>query len=293
MKIYNNPPVQSFKNPSFSGNLGQKLLKGGVLRKFSDALEYDGAAMSSFSVMCLLYFAIIGSRIKNAYDKYDRYEIFRRDVTSLTALIFLADMLKKGFSQIGSKTTGLVLTQKPKDFDKLSTKIWNYINPTAEFRPLNGGQIVSKYSQIDGFKNGMSDFCRFISEKGGNLKKVLNIDSTIKAKTEEILGKTIANAKDKEIIESFNKTNNKKALDAIYKVFEKSDNIFVKKAKMMNNVFGFVSTFLLTPALMVWIAKSNEKITKQRVARDLSVQNAQQEQIAVQGQGNKEIIKNV
>lgn len=278
MKIYNNPPVQTLKNPSFSGNFSQKLLKGGVLRKFSDAIEYDSAAMSSFSVMCLLYFAIIGSRIKNAYDKYDRYEILRRDVTSLTALIFLADMFKKGFSQIGSKTTGLVLNHKPKGFDKLGTKIMNYINPAAEFRPLSGGQIVSKYSKIDEFKNGMADFCKFISEKGGNLKKVLNLDSTVKAKTEEILGKTIANANEKEIIDSFSKTKNKKALDAIYKVFEKTDNVFVKKAKMMNNLCGFISTFWLTPALIIWIAETNEKITKQRIAKDLAAKNAQKPQ---------------
>lgn len=270
MKICNNFAQNTSKAPSFSGALSQKLLKGGALRKFSDAIEYDSFGMSSFSVMALLYFAVIGFRVKNAYDKYDRYEILRRDVTSLTALIFLADMLKKGFSQIGSKVTGLVLTQKPKNFDKLGTKILNYINPTAEFRPLNGGQIVSQYSQVDKFKDGMADFCRFISEKGGNLKKVLKFDSTVKTNAEEILGKAIDSANDKEIIDTFSKTKNSKALGAIYKVFEKSDNVFVKKAKMMNNLFGFMSVFLLTPALMVWIAKSNEKITKQKVAKDLS-----------------------
>ncbi len=42
-----------------------------------------------------MFIVVIGSRLKNAYDKYDRYEILRRDVTSLTALVFLADMLKK------------------------------------------------------------------------------------------------------------------------------------------------------------------------------------------------------
>lgn len=292
MKISNNLPVQTAKAPSFSGALSQKLLKGGALRKFSNAIEFDGVAMSSFSVMALLYFAVIGTRIKNAYDKYDRYEIVRRDVTSITALIFLADMLKKGFSQIGSKTTGLVLTQKPKGFDKLGTKIWNYINPTAEFRPLNGGQIVSKYSQVEGFKDGMADFCRFISEKGGNLKKVLNIDSTVKTKTEEILGKSISAASDKEIIDSFSKAKDSSALKEIYKVFEKTDNVFVKKAKMMNNLCGFVSIFVLTPALMLWIAETNEKITKKRIAKDLAAQKAKQEQVAQTQDNKKESVKN-
>jgi len=281
MKINNNFSAQMPKTPSFSGALSQKLLKGGALRKFSNAIEYDGASMSSFSVMSLLYFAVIGFRMKEAYDKYDRYEILRRDVTSLTALIFLADILKKGFSQIGTKTTGLVLNQKPKGFEKLGTKIWNYINHTAKFRPLNGGQIVSKYSQVYGFKDGIADFCLFISEKGGNLKKVLHIDSTVKSKTEEILGKSITAANDNEIIESFSKTKNSKALKDIYKVFEKSDNVFVKKAKLMNNLFGFISIFILTPALIVWIAKTNEKITKERVAKDLALKEAQQKQNAI------------
>lgn len=290
MKIGNNLSLQPSKTPSFSGNLGQKLLKGGFLRKFSNAIEYDGVAMSSFSVMCLLYLAVIGFRMKDAYDKYDRYEIMRRDFTSLTALIFLADMLKKGFSQIGSKTTGLVLNHKPEGFDKLGTKIWNYINPTAQFRLLNSGQIVSKYTKIDGFKDGMADFCRFISEKGGNLKKVLSIDSTVKAKTEEILGKAIDSSNDKEIIYSFSRTKNSNALSAIYKVFEKTDNIFVKKAKMMNSVIGAISTFVLTPALMLWIAKTNEEITKKRVAKDLAEKEAKQKQnIEFQSNKNKTV----
>ncbi len=51
MKICNNFAQNTSKTPSFSGALSQRLLKGGALRKFSDAIEYDSFGMSSATVM--------------------------------------------------------------------------------------------------------------------------------------------------------------------------------------------------------------------------------------------------
>lgn len=289
MKVSNNFNSQLPKTtPSFKGSLSNTLLKGGALRKFSEAIEYNGYSMSSASLLGLFYLAVVGFRYVQAYDKYDRQEILRRDLISLTALTFLAQTLRKGLSEACSKKSGLVLTHKPENFKKsgIGSKLWNYIYPESEYQPLNGDQIVAKYSKVDQFKEGMADFCKYIHEEGGNLKKVLSMDGTIKTKTEEILGKSIQNADAKEIIDAFSKANHKKpeALKAIYSVLEKPDNIFIKKAKNMNNFFGFLSTFILTPALIIWIAKSNEKMTKERVKNDLAAKEANK---------NKEINKTV
>lgn len=279
MKICNNLPLQTCQTPAFSGNLSQKLLKGGALRKFSDAIEYDGYSMTSASLLALFYGAVIVPRYVQAYDKYDRNEIIRRDLISLTALVFLARALSKSISQVCSKASGFVLNHKPEGFNKLGTKIWNYINPESEFSTLKSDQIVAKYSKVDEFKNGIVDFCEFIHKKGGNINKVLSFNETVKANTEKILGKPVKNATYDEIVKGFEKAKGSSSLKSIYEVFSKSDNPFVKHAKIMNSGFGFVSTFFLVPALIVWIAKSNEKMTKERIAKDLAVQKAKQKQV--------------
>lgn len=268
------------KQPSFgsAGTLSQKLLAGGGLRKFSDAIEYNKYSMSSASLLGLFYFAVIFPRYAQAYDKYDRFEIIRRDLISLTALSFLAKALSKGFSEICTKKSGFVLNHKPKNFENPWVKLKSYIAPECEFQALGSDEIVSKYSKIHDFKNGIVDFCDFINkEKNGDIKKVLSYDAGVKANVEKILSKPIKNAKYGEIVEAFKNAEGTDAMKAIYKAFEKSDNVFVKHAKTMNSSFGFISVFLLTPALIVWISKSNEKITKKRIAKELAEKKAKEQ----------------
>lgn len=264
-------------------SLSKKLLSDSALRKFSDAIEYNGFSMSSASLLGLFYFSVIFPRYIQAYDKYDRYEILRRDLISLTALAFLAQTLGKGFSEICQKTSGFVLNHKPEGFEKFGKKLWNYVNPASEFSALKSDQIVNMYSKVGDFKNGMADFCEAISKKGGNVKKVLSFNKVVKSNVEKILGKSIESAKYPEIVNALksaslsNDNNIKNALKEIYKVFESPNNPFIKKAKFMNSFFGFLSTFLLVPSLIVWIAKSNERLTKARIAKELAVKEAQKQ----------------
>ena len=280
MKIYNNNIAQNpgiKKQPAFGSaisSLSNKLLSGGKLSKLSSAMEYNGFAMSSATVLATLYI-IIAQRYTQAYDKYDKQEILRRDLICLTALGLAARALAKGFSEICSKVSGFVLNTKPKGFKKPANKVWNYLNPESGFRPLNNNQIVAKYSKIHENKNGILDFCEFIDKKGGNLNKVLSSNATVKENTEKLLGKSIKDAKFSEIINSFKKGKGSEALKKIYKAFEANDNSFVRRAKTMNTTFGFVSTFLLTPALIIWISLSNEKMTKKRIEKELAQKQAQ------------------
>lgn len=279
MKIQNNYP--QMKQPTFgsAASLSEKLLSGGKLRSLSNGMEYKNFNMSSASLYGLFMGAVVLPRYLQAYDKYDRREIIRRDLISLTALSFLARALTKGFSEISRKTTGLVLNQKPENFNKFGTKLWSYINPESEFQALNSGQILSKYSNIHENKNGILDFCEFINSKGGNLNKVLSTDGTIKANTEKLLGKSLKETTYDEIVNTFKKAKDSQELKNIYKVFESPTNKLVRKAKMRNSVFGFIATFVLTPALIIWIAKSNEKMTKRRVAHDLAEKHEHDQQV--------------
>jgi len=280
MKINNatTPQLSAMKKqPSFgsAGSLSQKLLSGGTLRKFSDAIEYNKYAMSSTSLLGLFYFAVVVPRYIQAYDKYDRYEILRRDLISLTALTFMAKALSKGFSEVCSKSTGFVLNHKPKNFENPLVKLKNYIAPEGEFQALGSDEIVSKYSKIHEYKNGIVDFCEFINkEKNGDIKKVLAYDKGVKANVEKLISKPIEKVKYNELIEAFKKAEGTDTMKAIYKAFESPSNAFVKHAKTMNSSFGFLSVFLLTPALIVWISKSNEKITKKRIMKEMAEKKA-------------------
>ena len=231
--------------------------------------------MSSTSLLGLFYFAVVLPRYIQAYDKYDRFEIIRRDLISLTALTFMAKALSKGFSEVCTKTSGFVLNKKPKNFDNPLVKLKNYIAPEGAFQALDSEEIVSKYSKIHEYKNGIVDFCDFINkEKNGDIKKVLSYDKGVKANVEKLLSKPIESAKYSELINAFKKAEGTDTMKAIYKAFERPDNVFVKRAKMMNSAFGFISVFLLTPALIVWISKSNEKITKKRIAKEMADKKA-------------------
>lgn len=269
------------KQPSFgsAAGLSEKLLSGGALRKFSDAIEYKGFSMSSASLLGLFYFSVVFPRYLQAYDKYDRREILRRDLISLTALTFMAQALGRGFSEVCSKVSGFVLNKKPEDFNKFGKKIWNYIYPEAEFATLKNDEIIAHYSKIDGYKNGIVDFCEFIDKSGGNVKKVLSFHKGVKANVEKLLGKSIESSNYKEIVNAFKNNAGSKTLEEIYKVFRETNNPFVKRAKLMNTAFGFLSTFLLVPSLIVWIAKSNEKMTKKRIAAENAARQAKREEV--------------
>lgn len=280
-----NPKMPEIKQsrPNFgSAALTKRLLSGGALRKFADAIEYDGFSMTVPSILGL-FVIMVGDRFVEAYDKHDRREIVRRDVSCLTVLMFMARALAKGFSEIFQNTTGFVLNHKPEKFDKFGTKLWAYVNPLSEFAPLNGEQIISKYSKIDDFKNGIVDFCEFINKGGGNVKKVLSFNKDVKENVEKILsniGKSFDNAGYADIIKGFKEAEKSTELEKIYKIFSEVNNPFVKKAKTRNSIFGFLSTFILTPAFIIWIAKSNEKMTKKRIAKELAEKEARKTDVS-------------
>ncbi|MFA7657938.1 MAG: hypothetical protein WCY19_00730 [Candidatus Gastranaerophilaceae bacterium] len=281
-----NAPLSRVKNqPSFGSGfttkIGQGLSKGGYFRKFSDAFEPYKFTLSTAGLMTVLYGATVVPRYIQAYDKYDRREILRRDVTSITAILFFATGLSRGFSKLCSKISGFALSFKPEKNVKFVDKLRNWLHPTKGIEVFNSGQIVGKYSQVDGYEKGMAGFCEFIKGNGGNLKKVLKFDPVVRENTSKILakiGKNLKSASDEEIINAFGKeAKNSAELNKIYDIFKSSKNRYVKVAKFMNSSFGFIATFILVPNFMIWISKSNERMTKKRRAADLNAAEAKKQ----------------
>ena len=65
----------------------------------------------------------------------------------------------------------------------------------------------------------------------------------------------------------------------IYLDFVK-DNKFIQRAKTCNSAFGFLSTIVLVPGFMMWLARFCEKMTKERVAKEAEMKKAQSQQQA-------------
>ena len=149
----------------------------------------------------------------------------------------------------------------------------NYFTAGSGVNVLNSEQIVSKYSNVQEYQNGINGFFNFLEENGGNVKKVLlNVDKTVKENAEEIMknfnGQSIKDATIEDIHKAFEKAKGSEALEKIYTVFSTKDNKFVNRAKTMNSAFGFASTLILVPAFMMWLARYCENMTKKAIAKE-------------------------
>ena len=282
---------QQGKDVAFTGGftkIGEAAMQKGKAGKLLGNFEFNGASMSVPAMLTLLFGFCLPPRYLNAKSDKERKEILVRDISSFTAILFGAKALSRGFSNLFAKTSGLALNIKPANHNGILNKVKNYFSAGQGIDVLTSEQIVSKYSRIDQYKDGINGFFNFIQENGGNIKKVLNMDNKVKTNTDTILkefnnGKTLNESTIEEIQEAFKKArtqpNGSKPLEKIYECFTQKDNKFVTMAKTYNSAFGFASTLVLVPAFMIWLARYCEKMTKNAIAKE---QAAQQKQNTVQ-----------
>ncbi|MBQ8459260.1 hypothetical protein IJ541_04060 [bacterium] len=288
-KNANNTQVQkdtTGKDVPFTGmasmieKAGEKTFSHAKLKTVSDIFELNGPVMSGLAMPVLLYGFCIPPRLVQAEDKYDYGEIVLRDMTSFTALLFGAKALARLFSDGFTKITGLALNKKDMENRNVFQKIIDYLNPAdTHHSVLSSKQLNNKYTNIDQYKGGVNGFIQFIEESGGNIKKAFTMDKDIKASVEEILkkyssGKSYADAtagEIKEALKSANAAADKTLINKFYELF-KTDNGLLRKAKTCNSTFGFVSTILLIPGLIIWLASACEKMTARKTKEDMEAE---------------------
>lgn len=266
---------------SFLEKAGKVTFESPKLKKLSDIFEFDGNIMSGAAMPVLLYGFCIPPRLEQANDKYDYGEIVFRDMTSFTALLFGAKALARLFSDIVTKYTGLALNKKDMENRNVFQKIIDYLNPLdTRHSVLSSKQLVSKYTNIDQYKGGINGFVQFIEESNGNIKKVFAQDNKLKSIVEEILQnngigsyKNATEAQIKEALEKANDAEDKALINKLYDYF-KSDNKILRRAKTWNSTFGFVSTILLIPGLIIWIGQKCEKMTAKKARQDKEAADA-------------------
>ena len=291
----------SGKDVAFTGGfskLGETAIKEGNASKLLSKFEFNGASMPANAMLTLLFGFTLPTRYTNAKSDKERKEIVVRDISSFTAILFGAKALARGFSKMFSNISGYALNITPENHSKgLWNKFKNYFTTGDGIEVLSSEQIVSKYSNLQDYKNGINGFFEFIQENGGNVKKLLNSDKEVRRNSETILKefgncKSLKDASFEEINKAFEKARQatkSEALENIYSVFSAKDNRFINKAKTFNSAFGFVSTLILVPAFMMWLARYCEKMTKKAVAKEQAAKAAESNNNNLKNQ-NQDII---
>lgn len=256
---------------------GKVTFKKDSLKSVSDIFEFDGNIISGAAMPVLLYGFCIPPRLQKAQDKYDYGEIVLRDMTSFTALLFGAKALARLFSDGFTKITGLALNKKNMENRNFFQKTLDYLNPlNGRHSVLSTKQLESKYTNIDKYKGRINGFIEFIEESGGNIKKAFAKDRNAVKAIEDILknfgnGKSYSDASISDIknaLRAADKANDQTLIKSFYKIFKK-ENGLSNLAKTCNSTFGFVSTILLIPGLIIWLADACEKMTERRAKKDM------------------------
>ena len=211
-------------------SIADKVASSPKLSNILDKLEFNGASMSVTGMLTLLFGFCLPTRLLNAPDKYDRNETLARDIPSFISILFVAQGISRGFSKLFSKISGLALNITPEDHNKnLWTRFRDYFSPASGINVLDNNQLNSKYTNIHEYKDGINGFFDFISENGGNVKKLLHLDKQVEEQAKIIVGKDIKDATVDEIKEAFRNNNSddaKAAKKVIEDIFKDSKNKF-------------------------------------------------------------------
>lgn len=261
---------------TFFTDTAERVLKSDKLNNILGKFEFDNASMSVMGMLTLLFGFCLPTRLANAPDKYDVKETLTRDITSFGAILFAAKAIERGFSDIFAKITGLALNTKTPDQTKnLWNRIKSYFSPFNGVNVLTNTQLASKYTNLQDYKDGISGFFDFLTNNGGNIKKVLLRNKEVADNAKIIVGEDIKNASLEKITNAFKNITTddaKQAEQNIINIFKDKNNPFVKAAKTRNSLFTFLSTIVLVPSFMIWLARKCDKMTRDARAKDLAEQ---------------------
>lgn len=279
-KALNTTEKKDKSNPSFgcsaasvSGKIANKLTGSGIIGKIARGMEFEGPNVSFPLLLSIMGFGILLPRTKQAKDKYDREEILRRDVTTSAIMCFGEKALRKCFSKRSEAKSGLVVANKPANFDSQSTlkKLFDYIRPIKGVNTLTTPQIISKYSNIDSYKDGITGFCDFIDGQKGNLSKVFSLTEESKNLVQNVLGENvnIANADNKTIRNALNNAKDTENVKKLVDLFKDKNNPWVTKVKTINARFTTFSVILFVPLVLgALLPLINERATKKRIRKE-------------------------
>ena len=251
----------------------------GIIGKIAQTIEFEGCNVSFPLLLGIMGFGILIPRTLQAKDKYDREEILRRDLVTCATMCFAEKELRKGFSKLNETKSGLVLAAKDKGFKQQSfaKKLFDYLRPIKGVQVLSTEQIISKYSGVDKYKDGIKGFCEFIEGQGGNLGKVFSVTDEAKNIVQKLLakeGKDIATADNTTIKDTLTKAIDSDDVKKLTDLFRDKNNPWVQKAKTLNARFTALSVLVLVPVFLGFLLPAiNERATKKRIREEENQKN--------------------
>ena len=284
VKVNENQENKDKSKPSFgsSAQLVNKLTGKGLISKIGQAIEFEGCNVSFPLLLGIMGFGILIPRTLQAKDKYDKEEILRRDLVTCATMCFAEKELCKGFSKLNETKSGLVLAAKDKGFKQQSfaKKLFDYLRPIKGVQVLSTEQIISKYSGVDKYKDGIKGFCEFIEGQGGNLGKVFSVTDEAKNIVQRLLakeGKDIATADNSTIKEVLSKAIDSDDVKQLTDLFKDKNNPWVQKARTLNARFTALSVLVLVPVFLGFLLPAiNERATKKRIREEEAQKSTKQ-----------------
>ena len=273
-------------NPSFGwswAGFGDKVAKNDVWQRFGKTFECDGYNLPLASLTTICYGGVIVPRLVFARDKDEFNEVIKRDVVSIGVLLFGRKAIQNVVSKVCTKLSGVALSKLPQGHNGVIKSVWNYLRPEKGVSVLSSSDLVSKYTHIDKYNNGISGFCDFVTKSGGDVAKLFKSDKKLAGLAKEAydvsgVGGDFSKASSEKIVEAFEKVrkNNGKELNGIYDYFKNPKNNILRKARIMNSSFDFLATFILIPATLGYaLPKLTEKQIKDKYKnKAANVENA-------------------
>ena len=276
----------SFKGgTSFADKAVSSIMNGKKIHSF----EFASCNVSFPMLMGIMGLGVLLPRTIQAKDNYDREEILRRDLVTCATMCFGEKMLQKGFSKANEMRSGFVLAAKEAGFKDKSfgKKVLDYLRPINGVKVMSSEQIISKYSNIDQYKDGIKGFCEFISAQGGQLSKVFSIDGSKGAnRAHELVeglmkkeGVKLSEASNAQITEALDKAKNSAEVKELIGLFKNKNNPWVKKARTLNARFTALSVLALVPIFLGFLLPAiNEKATKKRINEEIEAKKLEKAQ---------------
>lgn len=257
-------------NSNVQFGIAPKTIAGKTLKN----IEFNGFNFSTLGLGIVTYGAVLCPRYLKARDKWEREEILRRDFATITTILFGRRAIQNVVSKLYAKKTGLVLAIKPQVQGKIK-QIFNYLRPDNGVHVLSSSQLDEMYTHVDQCKNGLADFADFITTQGGDIKKVLTSDETLKKNLQAAYDSWKSTSKSakleeasafdiRDMIKDLKKSDKDNGnIKAIESFFNDPQNSLAKRAKAMNANFDFLTMLMIIPAIMgVFLPVLNEQITK-------------------------------
>lgn len=278
-------------NVSFKGgaSLADKAVSSIMNGKKIHSFEFASCNVSFPMLLGIMGLGVLLPRTIQAKDNYDREEILRRDLVTCATMCFGEKMLQKGFSKANELNSGFVLAAKDAGFKNKSfgKKLLDYLRPINGVNVMSSEQIISKYSNIDQYKDGIKGFCDFISGQGGQLSKVFSIDGGKGAnRAHELVeglmkkeGVELSKASNKQITEALDKAKNSAEVKELISLFKDKNNPWVKKARTLNARFTALSVLAIVPIFLGFLLPAiNEKATKKRINEEMEAKRLEKAQ---------------